>query len=66
LARGNFTVVREDAATFDVIARMKRRNATMALVIPRAGYPQGDRILGVITKEQIADSVAGSIGLYPR
>jgi len=66
LARGNFTVVREDAATFDVIARMKRKNATMALVIPRAGYPQGDRILGVITKEQIADSVAGSIGLYPR
>jgi len=66
LARGNFTVVREDAATFDVIARMKRRNAAMALVIPRAGYPQGNKILGVITKEQIADSVADSIGLYPR
>jgi CIC family chloride channel protein len=66
LARGNFTVVREDAATFDVITRMKRKNAAMALVIPRAGYPRGSRILGVITKEQIADSVAGSIGLYPR
>ena len=66
LARGNFTVVREDAATFDVIARMNRRNAAMALVIPRAGYPEAGRILGVITKEQIADSVANSIGLYPR
>lgn len=66
LARGNFTVVREDAATFDVIARMKRKNAAMALVIPRAGFLQGNKILGVITKEQIADSVADSIGLYPR
>jgi CIC family chloride channel protein len=66
LARRNFTVVREDAATFDVITRMRRKNATMALVIPHAGYAEADRILGVITKEQIADSVASSIGLYPR
>jgi chloride channel protein, CIC family len=66
LARRNFTVVREDAATFDVIARMRRKNATMALVIPRAGYFEASKILGVITKEQIADSVASSIGLYAR
>jgi hypothetical protein len=37
----------------------------MALVIPAAGYPEAGRILGVITKEHIADSVANSIGLYP-
>ncbi|HVC16228.1 MAG TPA: chloride channel protein [Rhodanobacter sp.] len=66
LARHNFTVVREDAAAFDVIARMRRKRAAMALVIPRAGYPAAGRILGVITKEQIADSVADSIGLYSR
>lgn len=66
LARRDFTVVREDAAAFDVITRMGRKNATMALVIPRAGHPEASRILGVITKEQIADSVASSIGLYPR
>jgi chloride channel protein, CIC family len=66
LARRNFTVVREDAATFDVIARMRRKNAAMALVIPRAGYFEASKILGVITKEQIADSVASSIGLYAR
>jgi chloride channel protein, CIC family len=64
LARREFTVVREDAATFDVITRMRRKNAVMALVIPRVGYPDPQRILGVITKEQIADSVAASIGLY--
>jgi chloride channel protein, CIC family len=65
LARRDFTVVRENAATFDVIARMQRRNATIALVIPRNGSPEPGQVLGVITKEQIADSVASSIGLYP-
>ncbi|HEY6434511.1 MAG TPA: chloride channel protein [Acetobacteraceae bacterium] len=66
LARRNFTVVRETAPTFDVIARMRRKNAMMALVIPQAGYIEAGRILGVVTREQIADSVASSIGLYPR
>jgi len=64
LARRNFTVVREDAATFDVITRMRRKGAAAALVIPLAGYPAANRILGVITKEDIADSVANSIELY--
>ena len=64
LARRNFTIVRENAAVFDVIARMRRKNAVMALVIPRNGYPTAERILGVITKEQIAESVAATIGLY--
>jgi CIC family chloride channel protein len=66
LAHRNFTVVRKDAAVFDVIARMRRKDATMALVIPRAAYVEAHRILGVITKEHIADSIASSIGLYPR
>ena len=66
LAHRRFTVVREDAAVFDVITRMRRKDANTALVIPRAGYVEADRILGVITKEQVADSVANSIALYPR
>lgn len=66
LARRNFTIVREDAVAFDVIARMRRKRAAMAVVIPRGGYPKPDQVLGVITKEQIADSVASSIELYPR
>lgn len=53
-------------ATELMMPEVKRKNAAMALVIPHAGRPQGDRIPGVITKEQIANSVAGSIGLYPR
>jgi CIC family chloride channel protein len=66
LANRKFTVVREDAAAFDVIARMRRHDSGMALVIPRAGSSEANRVLGVITKEQIADSVASSIGLFPR
>ena len=66
LARRDFTVVRENAATFDVIARMQRKRASMALVIPEAGFPDASRVLGVITKEHIADNVANSISLYPR
>jgi CIC family chloride channel protein len=64
LARRDFTVVRENAAMFDVIARMRRKNAAMALVIPRTGYTTPERVLGVITKEQITDNVAMTIGLY--
>jgi CIC family chloride channel protein len=65
LARRDFTWVREEWAVFDVIARMRRRGAGAALVIPRRGFPQAGQVLGVITKEHIADSVAASIGLYP-
>ena len=36
------------------------------LVAAGAGYPKAGRVLGVITKEHIADSVAGTIGLYPQ
>jgi CIC family chloride channel protein len=66
LARPNFTVVREDAATFDVIVRMRRKRAAMALVIPAGRISGPQDIIGVISKEHIADNVASSIGLYPR
>jgi CIC family chloride channel protein len=66
LARPNFTVVREDAATFDVIVRMRRKRAAMALVIPAGRISEPHDIIGVISKEHIADNVASSIGLYPR
>ena len=64
LAQRKYTVVRENTVTFDVINRMRRKGATMALVIPRAGFPDAKRVLGVITREHIADSVADSISLY--
>jgi chloride channel protein, CIC family len=65
-ANRNFTVVREDETAFDVIRRMWRRNAIMAVVVRGLGVPRGSDVAGVITKEHVADSVADSVKAYPQ
>ena len=65
VASRNFTLVREDDIVFDVIQRIWRRNAAMALVVRSRGVPRSGDVLGVITKEHVADSVASSIKIYP-
>jgi CIC family chloride channel protein len=66
VANRNFTVVREDETAFDVIRRMWRRKAIMAVVVRSRGVPRGSDVAGVITKEHVADSVADSVKAYPR
>ena len=66
VANRNFTVVREDETAFDVIRRMWRRNAMMAVVVRGRGVPRGSDVAGVITKEHVADSVADSVKAYPQ
>ena len=44
---------------FDVVQRMSRHDAAMAVVAKGRGRPS--EIIGVISKEHIADSVAASI-----
>jgi CIC family chloride channel protein len=66
VASRNFTVVREDETAFDVIRRMWRRNAIMAVVVRGRGVPRGSDVAGVITKEHVADSVADSVKSYPQ
>ncbi len=66
LAQRNFTIVRPDAAVFDVISRLSRRRAAMGVVIDGPGRPRADKVIGVITKEHIADEVANSVRMYPR
>jgi chloride channel protein, CIC family len=68
VAQKNFTIVREREVMFDVITRMSRKDATMALVVSaQAGRapPRPAHVLGVITKEHVADSVAKSVNIYP-
>jgi CIC family chloride channel protein len=65
IASRDFTVVREDDIVFDVIQRMWRKRATMALVMRGRGVPRAGNIAGVITKEHVADSVATTIKAYP-
>jgi CIC family chloride channel protein len=65
IASRNFTVVREDDIAFDVIQRLWRRRAVMALVTRGRGVPRAANVVGVITKEHVADAVATSIKIYP-
>jgi chloride channel protein, CIC family len=68
VASRNFTVVGENDTAFDVIRRMWRRNASMAVVVRgrERGVPRASDVAGVITKEHVADSVADSIKAYPQ
>ncbi|HVN01233.1 MAG TPA: chloride channel protein [Caulobacteraceae bacterium] len=66
VANRNFTIVSEDDVAFDVIDRMWRKGAIMAVVIRGRGVPRGSDVAGIVTKEHVADSVADTIALYPR
>jgi len=61
----DFTIVREDTIASDAIERMWRKNAFMAVVVRGLGVPRGDDVVGIMTKEHVADSVASSIKIYP-
>jgi chloride channel protein, CIC family len=65
IASRSFTIVRENDIAFDVIQRLLRRRAVMALVMHGEGVARPANIAGVITKEHVADSVASSIKIYP-
>ncbi len=64
IAQKNFTVSRAQDVVFDVVERMWRRNASMSIVTRGRGVPRGSNIVGMISKEHIADSVADSIRPY--
>jgi CIC family chloride channel protein len=50
---------------FDVIRRIWSKDATMAVVVSGRGAPRGSDVLGLIGKDQVADSVAASVQIYP-
>jgi CIC family chloride channel protein len=60
---GSFTVVRAADIAFDVITTIWNRQASMAIVVSEAGGTE--QVLGVVTKEHVADTVASSIQIYP-
>jgi CIC family chloride channel protein len=64
VAQRNFTVARAEDIAFDVIRRIWRRGAAMAVVVNGDGVPRADDVVGVISKEHVADSVAASIIPY--
>jgi CIC family chloride channel protein len=66
VANREFTIVGEDVVAYDVIDKMWRKHAFMAVVVRGHGMPGAQDVLGVITKEHVADSVASSLKIYPR
>jgi chloride channel protein, CIC family len=64
VANRNFVIARETDIVFDVIRRMWRRGAFMAVVVGKAGVPHAADVKGVISKEHVADSVAASVQIY--
>jgi chloride channel protein, CIC family len=65
LASHRFSIARDDDIVFDIIPRLWRRQATMTLVVRGRGIPRPGDVMGVITKEHVADSVAESVQIYP-
>jgi CIC family chloride channel protein len=61
-----FIIARGEDIMFSVIGHMWRENATMAVVVAGAGagVPGPADVVGLITKEHVADSVADSIKAY--
>jgi CIC family chloride channel protein len=65
VASRNFIFVGENETAFEVIRRMWQGKATMAVVVRLLIAPRGTDVIGVITKEHVADSVADSVRDYP-
>lgn len=61
VAQRSFTLARENDIVFDIVQRMARHDATMAVVTKTGGKWHQSEIIGVISKEHVADSVAESI-----
>jgi len=61
IVQDNFTLARTTDLMFDVVQRMTRRDAAMAVITKEGGRWRPGEIVGIISKEHIADSVADSI-----
>jgi CIC family chloride channel protein len=65
IATRDFSVVRENDVIVDVIHRMWHERATVTLVTHCAGMLHARDVVGVISKEHVADCVAHSTTVYP-
>ncbi|MBZ9799396.1 chloride channel protein [Mesorhizobium sp. ES1-4] len=66
IASRDYTIVGENMVVSDVIERVWRKNAFMAVVVRGHGIPREDDVVGVITREHVANSVADGLKIYPR
>ena len=64
VAGGQFAIAHGEDIMFSVIGRMWRKGAVMTVVVTGEGIPRPGDVIGLITKEHVADSVAESIKPY--
>jgi chloride channel protein, CIC family len=64
VASREFIIAHEEDIMFSVIGQMWRRGAMMVVVVSGNGEALACNVLGVITKEHVADSVALSVRPY--
>ena len=65
VAQRNFILAHEDKVVFDVLTRMARRKAAVAIVIrPTGRWRHASDVVGVISREHIGNLVAESIRAY--
>jgi chloride channel protein, CIC family len=65
LAQKNFLLVDAGDTAFQIIKSLSREQTAMAIVIHRTAPGEADKVAGVITREQIADTVMRNVALYP-
>jgi CIC family chloride channel protein len=64
VASRDFIVAHPEEIMFGVIGKIRRAGAIMAVVSNGNGVLRSDEVIGVITKEHVADSVAASVEPY--
>ena len=64
LAQSEFVTVSNTDATFDVIRKMSAARAIAAVVVGGGSDSESDAVVGVITKDYIADAVSGSVEIF--
>jgi CIC family chloride channel protein len=64
IANRFYVGVDEDTRLFEVMARMRTKGASVALVLSGQGKDPANLVKGVIAKEKIADSLSGAIDLF--
>jgi len=64
LCQRDFIIVRESEAMYEVISGMSKEQAVAAVVMANETGKGPAVVRGIITKDYIADAVAGSIDIY--
>ena len=61
VAHRNFVLAGEEDIVFDIVTRMARRRAVMAIIASGARRPRAEHVVGVLSREHLGDSVIESI-----